>query len=232
MKTKKILIGGLALAVVAVAGVAAAFCFLLPARAETDSGLDSFVKDTGNGVLEEAFPADAYDRLFGKAPSEGSSQEGTPFTTHTGATFAYRMQTHFDIELPVCGSLLAGREYWEEGEEIVFRVSAEEPVRLRVEIYPAEPLEQYPDYNSYGGSVGGEEITAGQEPQEVAITIPKSGEYGFMIVLVATEEDQKEFWDAFQSGEALRTIKVSLDINKPFLNTVYQSDRPETPEEK
>jgi hypothetical protein len=163
-------------------------------------------------------------------------------TTKAGATFIpfpVNFGTRMDIELNKNSILLIGRETWEKGNEIVFRVSADENMALSVGILPAENMDSGFEYNDYGQFIHKRLDDVNPEEQDISFVVPETGEYGigvqhinYEVNLAASEffmpENKEQPSDANiiaasapQSVDS-DTVSIELKINKVFKNPLIK----------
>ncbi|NLT15792.1 MAG: peptidoglycan DD-metalloendopeptidase family protein [Clostridiales bacterium] len=194
-------------------------------------------------ATKENDPIDTADAL---------NQNGkTGFVTVTGGTVtlsAVDFGTHMDISLKEGSVLLVGRESWEKGDEILFRISAGEDTKLYAGIIPAENMENSWGYSDYGSAVG-KELKVSSETQEVLFTVPETGEYGIIVQHIGNGSNQDDATVSQsvemraseaenQTTEEVGTsvsdapdmIAVTLEINRVFENplTELASDEAQT----
>lgn len=165
--------------------------------------------------------------------------------TTTGATIvpsSVDFGTHMDVELIKGGALVVGRETWEKGDEIVFRISADEDMELYIGILPAESMDIGFGYNGYGFPID-KKLDISSQEQEVSFIVPKTGENGIIVRHISDENDKDstvtsrppEVAASHNSDEdntmtsmpetgANGTVSFDLEINKVFENPLVNPD--------
>ncbi|WP_010275795.1 M56 family metallopeptidase [Paenibacillus senegalensis] len=211
MKMKKASLAGIFLAMALVVGTVSVFATNAASttasagkeqKNTTDQVPEMIAAQNSSGQNNSLDITDSGDSMMGPedgpAPKEGSIHS-------TGATIIPTFtdnSTHMDVELIQGGAFVIGRETWEEGDEVVFRVHAEEEMVLYVGVVPVEGMEKGLGYNGYG-LFAPKEIQVGPEVQQVSFTIPETGEYGFGVQNYDRENG---------------TLSFELEINKVFIN--------------
>ncbi len=168
----------------------------------------------------------------------------TDSITVTGGTItlsAVNFGTHMDVELIKGGTFAVGREIWEKGDEIIFRISADEAMELNVGILPAENMDSGFGYNDYGQFIQ-KKVALSAGVQEISFIIPETGEYGISVQNIKNRSDQDSSavsqppeTDAAEAGgqttaevgvsvsDAPDTITLTLEINRVFENPLTES---------
>lgn len=223
MKIKKTSLVGLFLALALVIGTVTVFATNAAKAADASSG-DTNYSDPSNSITTAA---------------------GTivPSSVDFG--------THMEIELIKGSTLTIGRETWEKGDEIVFRISADEDMELYVGILPAESMDGGFGYNDYGQFIQ-KKLDVSSEVQEVSFIVPETGEYGIGVQHIKDEVkatvglapevaatdisdeddnaalllrlmDNEEKVNSLSKTEAYDTVTFNLEINKVFENPLINS---------
>ncbi|HWQ76697.1 MAG TPA: M56 family metallopeptidase [Syntrophomonas sp.] len=144
--------------------------------------------------------------------SYNDSQE--PIIKTTGATItpsSVDFGTHLDVELTKGGAFVVGRETWDKGDEIIFRISTDEDMELYVGILPAESMDSGFGYNDYGRFIQ-KKIEVSSTVQEVSFIVPETGEYGIGVQHIKD--------DATTPIGANGTVTFALEINQKFENSL------------
>lgn len=115
--------------------------------------------------------------------------------------------TLFNIELYKGGIIAVGRETWNEGDEIVFQISAKDNCQVKIGIIPAEDMAEGYNYDDYGLLIG-QTVSITSEIQELLFTVPKTGEYGISAHYITDSSN--------------KSANFTLEVNKVFNNSLIK----------
>lgn len=133
----------------------------------------------------------------------------------TGANIKYFSTTYgtkLNIELHRGTYLAFGRESWEKGDEIVFRVSGKDHFDVIIGIIPAESMDAGYSYDDYGMIIG-KTVSVTSEIQELSFIVPESGEYGIATDYIINQ---------FTTNSGNETVNFTLEVNKKFKNPLVK----------
>jgi len=202
--------------------------------------------------------AEENDKVYAfNAPIEDVSTDLIAVTGGTIVPSAVDFGTHMDVELIKGGTFAVGRETWEKGDEIIFRISADENMELYVGILPAESMDNSFGYNDYGSPID-KKVDVGTQEQEVSFTVPETGEYGIYVRHIKDEAtatpgaapevtasdisdeddntaplrrltENEEKINSITNTKVQDTVAFALEINKVFEDPLVGSQSESTP---